>query len=343
MNSHAARSLNQLASYLDQHGRRLVIDADTHATDTAALPPPLAERYRNSPDYYHGRPVSAEDLLAEMELASVDMALIWQNPAATLYTDDPDRNAEALLAANRYIRDAAARYPDKFIPAGWTDPKACGERNALRIAETCVLEFGFPIVKMNPAQNQFPIDGPAVTRVLDRIVELGAVPAFHYGADTPFTPAEGLEQIALRHPHHPVLAVHMGGGGAGYEEAEPLYQQSRALGLRRPNLRFILSAKRDTHMESDIIAYRLAGPPFSENLFCGSDAPYGRMSWNFGGFRAMLRSLQNSARHPDPRVRSHPELFRDGFEQGYLGGNFARFAAEACRRVLKTQGVAEAA
>jgi len=158
MNPHAARSLNQLASHLDQHGRRLVIDADTHATDTTALPPPLLERFRNSPDYYHGRPVSAEDLLAEMDLASVDMALIWQNPATTLYTDDPDRNAEALLAANRYIRDAAARYPGKFFPAGWTDPKACGERNALRIAETCVLEFGFAIVKMNPAQNQFPID-----------------------------------------------------------------------------------------------------------------------------------------------------------------------------------------
>jgi len=67
------------------------------------------------------------------------------------------------------------------------------------------------------------------------------------------------------------------------------------------------------------------------------------MTWICGGFRAILRSLQNSVRHPDPRVRSHPELFRDGFEQDYLGGNFARFAAEACRRVLKTQGVAEAA
>lgn len=343
MSPEAACGLEQLAAYLEQHQSTLTIDADTHATDTAALTGALRERYERTTGYYHGRPVSAEDLLAEMEMAGVDMALIWQNPAATPYTDDQDRNAEALLAANRYIRDAAARYPGKFIPAGWTDPKACGEGNALRIAETCVLEFGFPIVKMNPAQNQFPIAGPEVGRVVDRIVELGAVPAFHFGADTPYTPAEGLEAVALRHPEHPVLAVHMGGGGAGYEEAEELYQKARALGLRRPNIHYVLSAKRDTHMESDIIAYQLAGPAFSGRLFCGSDAPYGRMSWNFGGFRAMLRSLQNASRHTDPRVRAHPELFRDGFEQAYLGGNFARFVAEACRRVLRTQGVAEAA
>jgi len=343
MNPSPAAGLRKLAEYLESNQDRLVVDADTHATDIEALTGPMRERYSRSPDYYHGRPAAAQDLLREMEMASVDVALIWQNPAATAYTEDQDRNAEALLAANRYIRDSAARHPQKFIPAGWTDPKACGERNALLIAETCVREFGFPLVKMNPAQNRYPIDSGAVTRVFDRIVELGAVPAFHFGADTPFTPAEGLEAIALRHPSHPVLAIHMGGGGAGYVEAEPLCQKSRALGLRRPNLRFVLSAKRDTHMESDLITYQIAGPPFSGNLFCGSDAPYGRMCWNFGGFRAMFRGMHEGERHTDPRVRAHPELFRDGFEQGFLGGNFARFAAEACRRVLKTQGVAEAA
>ncbi len=341
MDAKSARALMQLARFLEQHQDRLVIDADTHATDVEALEGPLRERYENAPGYYHGRPASVEDLLAEMVLAGVDMALIWQDPAATLYTDDQDRNAEALLAANRYIREAANRHPEKFIPAGWTDPKACGERNALRMVEVCVLEYGFPIVKMNPAQNQFPIAGPAVARIVDRIVELGAVPAFHFGADTPYTPAEGLEAVALRHPRHPILAAHMGGGGAGYEEAEELYQKARDLGLRRPNICFILSAKRDAHMESDIITYQLAGPPFSENLFCGSDAPYGRMSWNFGGFRALFRSLSQAHRHTDPRVRAHPEAFADGFERNFLGRNFARFVAEACRRLLRAQGVAE--
>ena len=33
-------------------------------------------------------------------------------------------NVRALEAANRYVRDSAARFPDRLIPAGWVDPKA---------------------------------------------------------------------------------------------------------------------------------------------------------------------------------------------------------------------------
>ncbi len=326
MTPNALGSLRRLASFLEENQDRLVIDADTHATDLASLTGPARQRYESEPGYYHGRPVSAEDILREMETAAVDMALIWQNPAATVYTDDPDCNAEALLASNRYIRDAAERYPNKFIPAGWTDPKACGLASALRLAEVFVREFGFPIVKMNPAQNRYPIDSPEVLRVVDRIVEMGAVPAFHFGADTPFTPAEGLEAVSLRHPDHPLLAVHMGGGGAGYLEAEALYQAARELGLRRPNIHYVLSAKRDPHMESDFMSYQLAGPPYSGHLFCGSDAPYGRLSWNFGGFRAMLQSLMDAES-----------------AQAYLGGNFARFVLAACRNLLTSQNPPEAA
>lgn len=318
--------MNELVDYLEQNQHRLVIDADAHATDIRT---PLEA------EYYHGRPVSADDLICEMDMARIDMALIWQNPSATAYTSDQDRNAEALLAANRYIRDSALRFPRRFIPAGWTDPKACGAVNAIRIAEICVRKFGFAFVKLNPAQNQYPIDSPEVLDVVDRIVELGAVPAFHFGADTPYTPAEGLRAVAARHPGHPVLAVHMGGGGASYQSAENLYRKARRLGLEQPNIRFAVSAKRDAHTESDFIAYQLAGEPFCRNLFCGSDAPYGRMTWHFGGYRLMLESLTDGARHTDARLRACPHLFTPEAVQGYLGGNLARFAAEAYRRVCR--------
>ncbi len=168
MTPKAIASVRHLVSLLEQNQDRVVIDADTHATDLETLGDAARERYRSEPGYYHGRPVCAEDLLREMEIASVDMAVIWQNPAATHYTDDPDRNADALMAANRYIRDSATRYPDRFIPAGWTDPRACGLGNALRIVESGVRELGFPVVKMNPAQNRYPIDSPEVLQVVDR-------------------------------------------------------------------------------------------------------------------------------------------------------------------------------
>ena len=66
-------------------------------------------------------PISAEDAILEMDMAGVDMALAWQNPATTVYSGGPAANTGALTQANRYMLDSALRYPDRFIPAGWVD------------------------------------------------------------------------------------------------------------------------------------------------------------------------------------------------------------------------------
>jgi predicted TIM-barrel fold metal-dependent hydrolase len=324
MNPAAAAKIAALSKRLEEAGEGLVIDADTHISDLDSLGDDERRRHDAGAGYYHGRPISGEELIREMDLACVDMALAWQNPSTTRYTRDPARNTEALLSANRYVCRAAERYPTRLIPAGWVDPKACGLENTLRLVETLVGEFGFFMVKLNPAQNAFMMDSPEALVVVDRIVELGAVPAFHFGADTPYTPAGALRAVAERHPERPVVAVHMGGGGASYSEAETLYLEARALGLERPNIRYVLSTKRDAHIESDLLAYQAAGEPFLRHLFCASDSPYGRMAWNFGGFRGLLRSLEDA----------RPELFGGGAASQYLGGNFARFAAESCRRLL---------
>ncbi len=333
--------VEDLTRRLAENESSLVWDADTHATDLDVLTDDHRRRFVADPNYYHGKPTSAEALVQEMDLSGVDGSLVWLNPGAMAYGESQDENALRLVAANRYILESALRHAGRFVPGGWTDPRACGAANAMRVAEICVREFGFLFVKMNPAQNRYPIDGEDVLQVVDRIVELGAIPVFHFGADTPYTPAEGLEKIAIRHPGHPVLAIHMGGGGASYPAAEALYQRARRLGLEYPNIRFALSAKRDAHMESDFITYELAGEPFRSNLFCASDAPYGRMSWNFGGFRAMLDTLMESERHPDPRIRANPGLFTRRTAQRYLGGNFVRFAVEGYARQHAAAGVSQ--
>lgn len=322
MKSSAKKRIENQLTYLKENRGKLVIDADTHLTDIDNLDSTLKEKMLASPDYYQGRPIDAGDLIKEMKLADVDMCLIWQNPAATIYGEDKDQNFENLLAANQYIYNSALKYPDKFIPAGWTDPKALGIENALKLVDICIQKFGFPIIKMNPAQNQFPIDDEMVVKVVEHIVNQNAAPAFHYGADTVYTPATGLESIANRFPDSPVIAIHMGGGGAGYIEAEALYRESRALGLKHPNIKFILSAKRDTHIESDLITYQLAGAPFKHNLCCASDAPYGRQTWNFGGYRWMFKSLMKGSEHTDVRIQQNPGLFTLEDVQNYMGNNF---------------------
>ncbi len=334
LSNHARSLLEQRSSILQKHFGA-AIDADVHLSDPEQLPAALAERVQSAPDYFHGRPIGLAQLLGELDLAGVHGALCWQNPSATEYGDDPVENHRRLLDANRYVAFAADEEPERILPAGWTDPKALGVEGAVALVDALVSELGFPIVKLNPAQNAFPIDGHDSLTVVRRILAWGAVPAFHYGADTPYTPASGLEAVAELCDPQPVIAVHMGGGGASYTAAEELYHETRALGLRRKNIHFILSSRRDSHTVSDLIAFQEAGNPSCANLSWGSDAPYGSIPWNFGGIEALLRAMRHR-NFPDPRIQDNPALFDDEAVRDYLGGNIARLYGEACSSVLAT-------
>ena len=334
MTPEAKNRIERQLKFLKLNQNVLVIDADTHISDVENLSEMQRIMYFKTDNYYHGKPISAEDLLAEMEMAGVDMCLSWQNPAVTIYGENRQKNFETLLSANKYIFESDAKYPEKFIPGGWTDPKNLGTDLAIKMADICINQLGFLFVKMNPAQNEYDIDSDDVTAVFDEIIEMGGIPAFHFGGDTPFTKAEGFEKLANLHPEHPVIGIHMGGGGPSYIEGEIHYQKARELGLKYSNIKFIQSAKRDTHMESDFITYQMAGEPFSKNIFCASDAPYGRQTWNFGGFRAMFKSLKDVKNHTDRRIRSKSDLFNDEVIQNYMGRNFAELVIEGYENLL---------
>ena len=330
----ARERLEAQVGYLEAEGARLVLDADTHITDPRSLPAAMRQRVEESANYFHGKPLSAEQLLSYLDLAEVDGALSWQNPACTVYPGSEGENYKSLLEADRYTHESSLEYPERIFPAGWTDPRALGVEGACELVDQLVNEFGFPIVKMNPAQNQFPIDSDNVLSVMERIRAHGAAVAFHYGADTELTPASGLEKAAKAFPDMTVIGVHMGGGGASYLEAEELYQESRSMGLRQDNIHFIFSAKRDTHIESDLIEYQLSGPQERQRLSCASDAPYGLPTWNFGGFRTLFSSLKDGRKHPDPRLRERPDLFDEKSVAGYMGANLATLLVHVGKKVL---------
>lgn len=321
--------------YLQKNADRLIIDADTHITDIDTVTGWVKERMKANPNYFHGRPMSAEYAIRQMKLSEVDMALCWQNPATTMYTKDTSFNYDSLLAANRYITDTGKKYQQRFIPAAWTDPNALGVRKAIDLALQCIHELGVGIVKINPAQNKFPINSGEVLEVVEAVIDAGAIIAFHYGADTPYTPPEGLEDVAKRFPDSPFIAVHMGGGGATFEDSDEMYTASRDLGMRRMNIRFVESAKRDVHIESDFIEYQKAGSPLKEHIFCGSDAPYGNQLFHFAGYRSMLKAFLEGKDHHDERIQNSPDLFDEASIQGYLGGNFARFIVSVYENLLK--------
>ena len=180
MKSEAKKRIEKQLQFLKENKNSLVIDADTHISDVVNLTEPYRSKYFETDNYYHGKPISAEDLLTEMKMAGVDMSLVWQNPAVTPYGTDREKNFETLLAANRYIFETDAKYPNKFIPGGWTDPKNLGVELAMKMAEICVQDFGFLFIKMNPAQNEYDIDSNDVVTVFNKIVELGGIPAVSY-------------------------------------------------------------------------------------------------------------------------------------------------------------------
>lgn len=333
LTEYARHRVEERLHHLEQVRDTVTIDADTHPTDPAVARSVWGDRL-DDPNYFHGKPISGEDLLADMDLASVDMALSWTNPSCVPYGDDLDENHAMLFAANAYISSLAERHPDRIIPAGWVDPKATGLSNALNQVRTCVREWGYPIVKMNPAQNAYPIDSEMVIEVVDAIVAEGAVPAFHFGADTKYTPASGFERVARRRPDHPIIGVHMGGGGGHFVDSDALYLDARDLGLRCPNIFYVLSAKRDTHIESALISYRQAGAPFSRNIAVASDAPYGRIAWNFGGFRGLFAAMGNGAAHTDPRLRDSPDLMGAEAVQDFMGRNLADLVITIDRALL---------
>lgn len=328
MNTNAFHRMRTQLEFLNNNKHRLVADADTHITDTSNLSPVIQEKYDSTPNYYQGRPISAEDLITEMDMAGVDVCLCWQNPATTYYPGLSEQNFDALLSSNRYVYESACKYPERIIPTGWTDPKALGLDLAKEMIRVCVMEYGCPVVKFNPAQNAFPIDNETTIELIRTITGYGAIPAFHFAADTQYTPVSGLKKLAELFPDNRLLVIHMGGGGASYNEAETMYHEVRELGLAYKNLFFIESAKRDTHIESDFITYSLAGEEHYKRIFCASDAPYGRMTWNYGGYRQMLKSLVDSELHTDKRVRNNPNVFTPDLAKRFMGQNFVEFIVD---------------
>jgi hypothetical protein len=65
-----------------------------------------------------------------------------------------------------------------------------------------------------------------------------------------------------------------------------------------------------------------------------SDAPYGRISWNFGGFRAMFATLRDGAAHGDPRLRANPGLFDNAAVHDFMGRNLADLVIRTDLRLL---------
>jgi len=90
---------------------RVTIDSDTHPSSPALYSDALRRRLAEDPNYFHGRPISGDELLRDMDHSGVDMALCWQNPAVTTYVNDQHENFAILRAVNAGIAELARQHP----------------------------------------------------------------------------------------------------------------------------------------------------------------------------------------------------------------------------------------
>jgi uncharacterized protein len=231
----------------------MIVDADVHI----------------SPTPQGGVSITADELLRRMDLAGVDQALTWLQP--------PYERGE-LEASNAYVAETMRRHPDRILGFGWADPRLGVER-ASRAVRTSIDDHGFYGVKLNGAQNEFPIDDPKLALpVIEAIAEADTVLALHVGVDAiDQTHPMRVASIASRFPELRILMVHM--GGVGFHDAS---NAAITVARNHPNVTLIGSAVRAV---SILNAIHALGP---DRVCFGSDTPFNLMHVELAMYRALL-------------------------------------------------------
>ncbi len=112
----------------------MLIDADVHI----------------SPTPQGGNSIAVDELLRRMDRAGIDKAVTWLQPP---YVRDE------IHQGNAYVAQSMRDHPDRILGFGWADPNL-GVAKAIDDVRRSVEEHGCYGVKLNGAQNAYPIDDP---------------------------------------------------------------------------------------------------------------------------------------------------------------------------------------
>ena len=229
----------------------MIIDADTHI----------------SPTDDNGT-ILAEELINQMDKSKVDKAVCWLQPPYM----------RALDTSLEYVYQSVKKFPDRLLGFGWVDPHF-GIEKGKDTVKKCLTEYGFYGVKLNGAQNSFPIDDEKMSLpLIEEIAKAGSILAFHIGADEyNFTHPSRAANIARRFPEMPVLMVHMGG-----VSSPDLASVCVDMAEECKNMHLIGSCAR---YNSVVKAIRKLG---ASRVSFGSDTPFSIMHSDVSAYQAFL-------------------------------------------------------
>ncbi|MCL2832870.1 MAG: amidohydrolase [Treponema sp.] len=229
----------------------MIIDADTHISP---IDEPNALR--------------AEELINQMDKSSVDKAICWLLPPYMREIND----------SLKYIYESVRKYPNRLLGFGWVDPHF-GISKGKDTIRKCLNEYGFYGVKLNGAQNSFPIDDEKISMpLIEEIAKSKKILAFHIGADAyDFTHPFRAAKIAKLFPELQILIIHM--GGVSLPEISPACIEFAG---ECKNMHLIGSAVRYT---SIVKAIKILG---SSRVSFGSDTPFSIMHSDVSAYNAFL-------------------------------------------------------
>lgn len=238
----------------------MIFDADTHM----------------SPYKHLDIALTAGELDEKLSAAGVTRAVCWLTP----------HGVDDVSDSNRYIHESSKKYP-RFVPFGWANVTE-GLEKSIDEVKKCMEEYGFRGVKINGAQNYYPIDDIPTMKVCEEIAKRGGVIAFHIGSDEPvMTSPFRAAVVANEFPDTHIVMIHMGGASSTDENKSRSVIDVAKL---CPNMVLIGSAIRAKDVK---VAIDELGP---DRVMFGSDTPFFSLQDCLADYDAMLKNFDQSTR-----------------------------------------------
>ena len=198
-----------------------------------------------------------EDILADMDQAGVDMAVIVAVDAETTYH---------YKVPNELISEAVKRYPDRFIGFAGVDPR----KGLLAIdeVERSFEQLGLIGLKFLPHLTEMAPNDPRMYPILAKAQELN-MPVlfhtgvhFHAGARLKYCRPESLDDLAIDFPELKIIAAHFG---------FPWFHEAMAVAQKNANVYFNIAGWSPQYIPEYVV--NMINGPLAGKALLGSDFP----------------------------------------------------------------------
>lgn len=243
---------------MDSERKSTIIDTHSQLWTKEALktfPPSMLAGYEK---IFKGiRTYELEDILADMDEAGVDMAVIVAIDAETI---------SHYKVPNDLVAQAVKRYPKKFIGFGSVDP----HKGVLAIDEVMrsVGELGLSGLKFVPHLLEMAANDSRMYPVLEKAQQLN-IPVlfhtgthFHTGARLKYCCPKYLDDVAIDFPELKIIAAHFG---------FPWFYEALAIVQKNANVYFNIAGWAPKHIPEYVI--KMINGPLADRALLGSDFP----------------------------------------------------------------------